>query len=247
MKIRICKILSVCLAMMFVIALVCTAEAKTKKKNKKYASPGTPTRAIQDLDDILDDFKVREGGKPLSKADEKFNRDLKQKIITGTFDVRELAMLSLGKHWNVKTPKEQQEFVDLLTQLLEEKALFSKEQSASKSKSGGKYNVIYRGHKYLNKDRTRAFVATRVVVPSENITITLNYKMKKKGPEWKIYDIVVDEASLVDNYKYQFNSIITKHGYPDLVSRMSSKLTKLKKQRDAVGPEKVITPPPSKG
>lgn len=213
----------------FVFSEDSTQQAPAKVKKGLYAE-GTPTRAIQDLDAKLDDFKVRVGGKPLSPEDREFNRKLKQNIIHGTFDIAELAKLSLGKHWEPRTPKERDEFIKLLTDLLEERALFAKEQSAAKSKSGGKYFVAYKGSKDIGKDR--AFVMTRVTVPSENITINLNYKMKKKDNEWMIYDIIVDEASLVDNYRYQFNSIITKHGYPDLVGRMSSKLDQIKKDRD---------------
>ncbi len=206
---------------------------------KNLYPEGTPTRSIQDLDGMLDDFIVKPKGVKLTPEEEEKNRALKQRIIHGTFDIRELAKLSLGKtHWPKRTTKEQGEFVDLLTNLLEEKALFSKEQSAAKSKSGGKYTVTYRGHKFMNKSKTRAYVRTRVTVPSENITITLNYKLKKIGNEWKIYDIIVDQASLVDNYKYQFNTIITKNGYPDLVQRMSKKLNDLKVKRNGIKPVK---------
>lgn len=198
---------------------------------KKYYAEGTPTRAIQDLDGMLDDFKVKQGGRPLSEVDEAYNRALKQKILHGTFDLRELARLSLAKHWAQRTEAEQGQFVQLLTDLLEEKALFSKEQSAAKSKSGGKYFVVYRGHKFEDAAKNRSFVRTKVVVPSENIDIELNYRLKKEGNTWKIYDIIVDEASLVDNYKFQFDSIIKKHGYPDLVRRMSEKLASLKAKR----------------
>ena len=67
----------------------------------------------------------------------------------------------------------------------------------------------------------------------ENISIALNYRLKKKGDEWKIYDVIVDEASLVDNYRYQFNSIITKHGYADLIRRMNEKLNGIIADRKA--------------
>jgi ABC-type transporter MlaC component len=119
-----------------------------------------------------------------------------------------------------------------MVSLLEEKALFSKEQSAAKSKSGGKYRVIYKGHKYISKGKKKAFVRTKVIVPAENVDIDLNYKLRVHDGEWKIYDVIVDEASLVANYKYQFNSIITKHGYDELVSRMTRKLDEIKGNRN---------------
>lgn len=226
------KLAAMTLVVFFVMGAVLQSTAQTKVGKKRYYPTGSPTRAIQDLDDMLDDFKVAAKGQKLSSSQEAHNRKVKQDIIHGTFDIRELSRLSLSKHWSKRTPAEQDEFVTLLTNLLEEKALFSKEQSAAKSKSGGKYYVNYRGHKFLNKDKTKAYVRTKVVVPSENIDITLNYKLKRKGGEWKIYDVIVDEASLVDNYKYQFNKIIVKNGYQDLVNRMSKKLTQIRRDRE---------------
>jgi len=202
-----------------------------KMRKKQYDAAGTPTKAIQDLDDMLDNFKVAPKGGTLSAADEEYNRKIKEDIIHGTFDIRELSMQSLATHWKERTPQEQDQFVQLLTNLLEEKALFSKEQSAAKSKSGGKYYVVYKGHKFYDPEQKRAFVRTKVVVPSEKIDIALNYRLKKKGEEWKIYDVIVDEASLVDNYRYQFDSIIKKHGYQDLVRRMNEKLDQIRSKR----------------
>jgi phospholipid transport system substrate-binding protein len=226
------KLAAMTLVMFFAMGAILQTTAQTKVGKTRYYPAGSPTRAIQDLDDMLDDFKVASKGHKLSAGQEAHNRKIKQNIIHGTFDIRELSKLSLSKHWSKRTPAEQDEFVTLLTNLLEEKALFSKEQSAAKSKSGGKYYVKYTGHKFLNKDRTKAYVRTKVVVPSENIDITLNYKLKKKGGEWKIYDVIVDEASLVDNYRYQFNKIIVQKGYQDLVDRMSRKLSQIRRDRE---------------
>lgn len=198
---------------------------------KKYYPQGTPTRAIQALDDMLDDFIVKEKGVALTSAEENHNRELKTKILDGTFDVRELAKLSLAKHWNDRSEAERDRFVGLLKDLLEEKAIFSKEQSAAKSKSGGKYFVVYRGEKFEDAAKGRAFVRTKVVIPSENIDISINYRVKKASSDWKIYDVIVDEASLVDNYRYQFDSIIKKHGYPELTNRMQKKLDEVRAKR----------------
>jgi phospholipid transport system substrate-binding protein len=210
-------------------AMLSSDVAKRGKSNPGKSLPKrNPTQSIKELDDMLGEFK---SGKNLTAKDEEHNRGLKMKIIHGTFDVRELSRLALAKHWNGLTPQERSHFVDLMVSLLEEKALFSKEQSAAKSKAGGKYRVVYRGHKYLGKDKKKAYVRTKVIIPSENIDIALSYKLRKHDGQWKIYDVIVDEASLVSNYKYQFNSIITKHSYDDLVSRMTKKLNEIKAKR----------------
>lgn len=201
----------------------------SQNPNKQYAEVGTPMRAIQDIDDIFDNFKK---GKVLTAAEQKYNEKLKRKVIHGTFDVRELSRLALANHWDEQKEADQDHFVNLMVSLLEEKALFSHEQSAAKSKEGGKYEVSYLDQRFLEGDSNRALVLTKVSVPSAGATIQLNYRLKKNDKaEWKIYDIVVDDASLVSNYRYQFNSIITKDGYGHLISLMQKKLDQIRGKR----------------
>jgi phospholipid transport system substrate-binding protein len=210
--------------------LAAIAQTTTKDAAKTIELRATPTKAIQELDGMLDDFNI---GSRLTAQQEEENRELKRKIIHGTFDIRELSRLALAKHWTEITPADQDNFVKLLTDLLEEKALFSKEQIAAKSKTAKKYRIVYRGDKFLDKEQKVAFTRTRVFIPSENIDIALNYKLKRQNGDWKIFDVIVDEASLVDNYRYQFDSIIKKSGYQDLVRRMTEKLDEIKRKRQA--------------
>lgn len=191
------------------------------------APVGTPTRAIQDLDDKLDDYKT---GTNLTPEDLEFNKNLKKEILHGTFDIRELCQLSLSKHWDEITPQDRDYFVQLLTDLLENRAILSKEQGQKKAKSENVYTITYKGDKYLNPDSTRVLTRTSVYVKSEDIRVELDYKLKKVDGVWRAYDVIVDNASLLDNYKYQFDSIIKKNGYPDLVKKMEDKLASLKKK-----------------
>jgi phospholipid transport system substrate-binding protein len=193
------------------------------------APVGTPMRAIQELDAKLDDYKT---GPNLSEADKEFNRNLKKDIIHGTFDIRELCQLSLGKHWNDRTDAERNDFVQLMTDLLEKRAILSKEQGQKKAKSENVYSIKYIGDKFLNPEKTRALDKTQVYVKSEDIKVELNYKLKlSKNTEWKIFDVIVDGASLLDNYKYQFDSIIKKGGYQDLTRRMKNKLNSMNNEK----------------
>jgi len=189
----------------------------------------TPTQAIKDLDAKLDSYKT---GAHLSEADKEYNRNLKRDILNGTFDLRELSQLALGRHWIPLTEKQRSEFVQLLTDLLENRAILSKEQGQKKAKSDQVYKVSYLGDKPLNAEKSRSLTRTSVYVKSEDIKVQLNYKLKKVSSGWKIYDVIVDNASLLDNYKFQFDSIIKKSGYEDLVRRMRSKLDSLRKKSE---------------
>lgn len=180
----------------------------------------TPTQAIEELDRETDRYRV---GKDLTPADHEFNRQLKAKILRGTFDLRELAKLSLAKYWNQRTHREQEQFVELLTSILEERSVLSKEKAAEKG-GGRSYSIRYLGETYLNKEKTDALVKTRIHLHKRNLKIDLNYQLRKSPTGWKVYDVIMEGASLVDNYRYSFGTIISKHGYDDLVRRMQKKL-----------------------
>jgi ABC-type transporter MlaC component len=45
---------------------------------------------------------------------------------------------------------------------------------------------------------------------------------------WKIFDVIVDDASLLSNYRFQFDRIIQKGGFEDLIKRMEVKLVDIK-------------------
>ena len=188
------------------------------------AAAGSPTRAIQDLESKTQDYRT---GSNLSAEDKAKNAQIKHEVITGTFDIRELCRLSLDNHWGERSAAEQNQFVNLMTQLLERKAVLSKEQSKTR---GQNYYVNYNGESYLDPQKTRARVRTQAHVPKESVNVSIDYKLVKQGSQWKIFDVIVDDASLVDNYKYQFHSIITKHGYPELVSRINKKLSEMNSQ-----------------
>jgi phospholipid transport system substrate-binding protein len=184
------------------------------------APKGTPTWEIQEIERKLEEYDTSPN---ISAAQKTKNRKLKRDILNGAFDLRELSRQALDKHWNNISAAERSSFVALMTSLLETKAIFSKEQSKTKGKS---YRISYKGDQYFDNKR-RAKTLTEIYIPKENVRIDIVYQLKNDGSKWKVFDIVVDNASLVENYRYQFNNIITKHGYPELVSRMRKKLNEI--------------------
>jgi phospholipid transport system substrate-binding protein len=180
----------------------------------------TPLETIKDLDKKVEAFKT---GPKLSKEDIENNRKIKREIIRGVFDIRELSMRSLSSHWKKLSTKQQNQFVSLMTRLLERKAIFSKEQVKNTDKP---YSIKYKSEKFLNDEKTNAKVFTQVRTSKYNLNI--DYELiKNEKVGWKIYDVIVDDASLMKNYQFQFNAIIQKSGYEDLVSRMQTKLDQL--------------------
>lgn len=181
----------------------------------------SPLESIKELDHKIENYKPEAQATP---EELEANRKLKQEIIRGTFDIYELSKEALDKHWDTLTEADRNYFVNLMTNLLEKKAILSKEQVKGTDKP---YRISYLGQEFLNPEKTQALVQTKLFVPSEKIDLDIHYKLKLTPYGWRIYDVIVDEASLVDNYKFQFDTIIKKNGYADLVSRMEKKLQEM--------------------
>ena len=117
------------------------------------------------------------------------------------FDQVELARLSLGNNWNKLTEAQRQEFVGLFQQVLE-KAYADKILAYTDEK------ILYDREVPISKNRVG--VQTRVVTKSKEIPIIYRVVQESDGT-WKVYDVVVENVSLVMNYRSQFNDILSKN------------------------------------
>jgi len=136
-------------------------------------------------------------------------------LIGDAIDFEEMTRRSLGIHWRERTDKEKTEFVALFSTLLEDTYMYRIEANYDAK-------VLYRGEK-LNKKGTRGVVKT-IVVTRKDTEVPIDYRMMKKERGWVAYDIVIEGVSLVSNYRTQFNQIIHKSSYDDLVKGLRKKL-----------------------
>jgi phospholipid transport system substrate-binding protein len=138
-------------------------------------------------------------------------RKLKE-ILYARFDFNEMAKRSLGSHWQKRSPEEQKEFVQLFTEVLES-AYLDKLES-------------YKGEKvrYLNERQEADFaeVSTKVI-DGKGEELSLNYRLHSVNGDWKVTDVVVENISLVNNYRAQFNRVLAKSSYGELVQAMKQK------------------------
>ncbi len=84
------------------------------------------------------------------------------------------------------------------------------------------------GVQYLNERMEKAYAEVRTKVLSGKTEIPLDYRLINKGDDWRVYDVVVDGISLVNNYRGQFAKIIKSSSYADLVEQLRKKSDKLK-------------------
>ena len=118
-----------------------------------------------------------------------------------------MARRSLGPEWRRRTAEEQKEFVALFTKLLERVHLNTIES--------------YNGEKvqYLNEraENSGAQVDTKIS-DNKGREFSVNYRLHDVNGDWKIYDVVVEDVSLVNNYRAQFSRVLAKSSYAELVN-----------------------------
>ena len=130
------------------------------------------------------------------------------------FDWGEMAQRALARHWNQRTPEEKKEFTRLFGDLLE-KTYLTKVEGYSGEK------VQYEGE---SVDGNYAVVKIKIVT-EKNVDIPIEYRLKKEAADWFVYDISIEGVSLVNNYRSQFNTIISQSSYGNLVKKLKEKST----------------------
>jgi phospholipid transport system substrate-binding protein len=129
------------------------------------------------------------------------------------FDDVELSKRTLAKNWNGLNAAQRQEFVQLFRQVLE-KAYIDKILAYTNEK------IVFDRENMISG--SQAEVQTRIVTSAKEIPIS--YRVILKGSDWKVYDVVIENVSLVMNYRTQFNDILAKNSFAQLVEILRKKV-----------------------
>ncbi len=135
-------------------------------------------------------------------------------------DFRSAAVLALGAEWDTRTSAEREEFARLFADLLQTSVLSS---IGGRARIANGLAVTYIGEL---PDRDGVTVATSVLMRT-GTEMGVGYRMTERNGRWKVYDVVLDGVSLVDNYRAQFHKVIGRTSYADLVNEMRARLAEL--------------------
>jgi len=175
---------------------------------------GAPTDCMKaTIDEVLRILREKELKQP-GKAEER-RRQL-EKVVEARFDYQEMSRRALGAPWHKLSDQERQEFVGLFRTLL--------------TNSYAEKIETYSGEgvQYLNERTEKDYAEVRTKVLSGKTEIPLDYRLINKAEDWRVYDVVVDGVSLVNNYRGQFTKILRESTYSDLVDQLRKKSDKLK-------------------
>ena len=171
---------------------------------------GVPTDQVRGTVDRMLAILQDPNFKTKSKFTER--RELLRSVISVRFDFAEMARRSLGAEWRRLTPSQQQQFVELFTDLLRDAYVADIES--------------YKGEtvKYTRETQEERFAVVQTILRSpEGTEYSIEYRLHLVDKEWKVYDVVIENVSIVNNYRSQFARVINKSSFEGLIRAMKEK------------------------
>lgn len=169
----------------------------------------TPTESVKstiaEVIQILDNEELKQSGRSVER------RQKIEQVVRQRLSYEDMAKRALGKPWVELTGSEQQEFVDLFVQLL-------RDTFAGRIDDYADEQVLY-----LSAQQEENFAEVRTKLLGQKMDTLLDFRLADKVGHWYVYDVVIDGASIVSNYRAQFTSIIRDHSYAGLVNKMKEK------------------------
>lgn len=145
------------------------------------------------------------------KTDPQLVYRIVDELVLPHFDFEAMSKLVLGVNWRRATPAQQkaftQEFRDLLVRTY--------------AKSLAEYDE--QGIRYLpmrpDADPSEATVRTEIQ-PKAGPSIPVDYRLRKSGDSWKVFDVSIDAVSLVTNYRTTFAQDVQRIGMDGLIKQI---------------------------
>lgn len=133
-------------------------------------------------------------------------------IIEDVFDFKTLSMLSLKQFWKNLKENERSEFIKYFSSLIK-KAYLSKSD-----KLRGTHEVKFASEEVRNNE-----AKIKYTIKQKEVDIEIVYNMHLIDDRWRVYDVIIDASSLINNYNQQFTSYIKKHSFAMLLDTLKRK------------------------
>lgn len=178
----------------------------------------TPRQTVEvSLNQILDIIKSPGYANPSERA------GLRKKIaqyVRVNFDFQEFSSRTVGAGWRNFSPQQKNDFADAFADLL---------INTYVNKIDG-YNgeqIAFTGER-LSPKGDRAEIQT-VISMKNGKKIPVSYRLLPKGSDWKVYDVLIENISLVKNYRTQFQDLLRSSDPDQLIVRLREKANEVQK------------------
>ncbi|MGM0589304.1 MAG: MlaC/ttg2D family ABC transporter substrate-binding protein [Bacteroidota bacterium] len=137
-------------------------------------------------------------------------RDKLKDIINGIIDYQTMASTALGTTYDTLSTEQRVEFVDVFSTIVRDQSL-------------NKLDIYRAEVSYESIKVVEDSARVRTIAQLENVRTPVIYKMRNKGDEWVIVDMIIDDVSTADSYRRSFQNIIRKRGYDTLLESLKKR------------------------
>lgn len=185
--------------------IIATVDDVTRVGLSEYSPTESVKNTITDVLSILGNEALREPG----RSEER--RQQIEQVIRQRVNVLQMAQRSLGSPWTRLNDAERLEFVSLFVELI-------RDTVANKIDQYYDEQVFY-----LVEQREGSFAQVRTNLTGPKVDTSVDFRLENQSGEWLVYDVVIDGASIVRNYRTQFSRIIRDSAYAGLTEKMKQR------------------------
>ncbi len=186
----------------------------------------TIAASIQDPADFLKarHDKIREAigaGETILSADD---RERLKTVLNEAINFIELSRRSLGSYWTPLTAPQRVEFVGVLSDIIKMNSI----------KNLSIYRTTTVTYEPSQVTGNIAAIVTHVFT-DDGSDVVVRYQLLNEGNQWKIFDIIIDDVSTIENYQSLFNRTISKSSYAGLLKKLKTKRDLLRSEESGTG------------
>jgi len=174
---------------------------------------GAPTETlaavVTTVNRLLDDGALREKPEDLQTAI--------RAVVADRFEARLAGRLVLGREWDIRTPDEREEFVHLFKELVEG-AYISRIAARATVRPGLTVRYL---REVIENDQATVFAT---IESRDGTEVPIEHRMIRRGDRWMVYDVSIEGVDLIQNYRAQFQRVLRRASYPELVAELKTKV-----------------------
>ena len=150
-------------------------------------------------------------------ADKRTLREVAETKVVPHFDFGHMTQLAVGRPWRDATPTQQQALVEGFRSLVVNTYVSALSATARANEAAIEVRPVQ-----LQPQQNEATVRTLVKEPGKQ-AIAIDYKVSHRAAGWKVYDVSVENLSLVTNYRGSFAGEISRNGIDGLIRALDVK------------------------
>ena len=135
-------------------------------------------------------------------------------------DLQSMVVSALNESWDDASEDQKKQFMDVMWKLIEKVAY-------PQSKTFlGDLEIEYDEPEQMDEGYE---IVTVIKKEEEALDIEAVYLLREMDQHWKVYDVILDGVSMIEDLSYQFKTIIKESSFDGLLVRMNEKLAEVSK------------------